>query len=358
MKAVRMPPLSSLAVDVAAALFRYTIGDVAAMSEEALLFQVDVGRFKDKLLAFAKRAIETAGRYFGLLGGGFATRYCGVKQVQELAQSAAEDPEELIRHVSHLEVQATGSALKIRWGFPPYIGAESAPPIVASVEFMEGAKTWPAVQLVAHGSGKKKKVGEGYVREVEISCQVLGAIALGMGAAYVSGSQSPNVGAIRLLIPLTLVEYDVGSSFRAFLEGIRCDLPEHLLRLIAASYGEKPAVYKYVHLAYRGGKEVEKDKSYEILLDTASLRGASLILRDYRSALKELATRWCECERGRWVDEVCREVEAASEAYRRLYLFLEGGFPDEAYKALSAAVRLKQLAAPRDALIEIAERTI
>lgn len=356
MSVARLPPLSALAVELVASLFRYTTGDVVEGFEDAPVFKVDLVRFRDKLLKFADRAEKTGARYFNLLGGIFVGKFCGVGKAQELARKVAEDPKALIAHVSHVEMSVSGNVARIKWGYPPYIDPTFSPPVVASVEFVEGARTWPAIQLVAHGRGKRKRVEGGYERWVEVSCYVLGAIALGLGATYVSGSQRE--GRLRLLIPLTLVEYDVGQSFRAFLEGVNCGLPEHLMRLIAASYGERPAVYKYIELAYKGEKEVEKDSSYELVLDTASLRGASLILRDYRSALKELSARWCECDRRGWEGDLCREVEQAAEAYRSLYLFLEAGYPDEAYKALSRGRGMRQLASVRDALFEIVERVV
>jgi hypothetical protein len=339
---IRLPPVNSLATDVAEALFRLTVGDVqvAALGVYEI---VSWDKFGNKLSAFADRARDVGVKFFNLLGGQFVARACGAGTIQELAAKAASDPKGLALDFGQFEVTSGASAVEVRWGSPPFVPPEFAPPLLASVEFMEGARLWPATQLEVSGSGRRKRVEGGYARDVRIGCRLMGGLALGFSAVYVSGSQRE--GSIRLLIPLSPVEYspeikDLKGAPLSKMARANCDLPEPLLRALVVSLSERPAVYRYVSIGYSGGKEVEKEKSYEVLIDVNSIRGASLLFREYGDVFTSLAAEWCRCDRGGWQAEGCGEVEALGEAVRSVYLYAESGLREEAYRALSLLVRL------------------
>lgn len=297
---------------------------------------VDPELHRRKLLTFANRVAQTCDRYYYLIRTD--AERCGAR-VCDLARRVAQDPERLAMHLSHVEIQHQGNVVTIRWGYPPYV---AAPPIASSVEFAEGARTWPAQQLVVYERRGKEVVESGLKRSVEVSCTVLGAIALGMGAAYVGGSLRQ--GQVRLLIPLTDVDY-----CRPLIETLYkadCELPEHLVRLLIIAHSERPTTYLYVGLGYDHRPTI----SYEILVDTAPYFTLSLVLERHRETLRRLAIRWCECNREGWPSE-CRDVEQASNALLNVLYYVETGVSDKAYEALRHAVELERTI--RNAVMEI-----
>jgi len=344
MTRVALPPLNMLAVDFAASLFRLTAGDVEADDvESSYVFRVaDLGKFGAKLGAFAERADKVLGRFYNLLGGFFVRRDCGVETVQALAKSAAGSTDAILRQLSAVREETGAGNVEVLWGEGPFV--KNPPPLLQSVEFMEGVRTWPAVQFDAEGSGAKTKVRSGFRRAARPSCAVLGALALGASATYVAGGQRQGV--IRFLIPLSFVEYDAvaaGMLGRLGALGV-CDLPEPLARLIVAALAGRPAVFKLVDIVYTGGIEVERDSSKELAIDTRSLGRHLHRLRDYAHILLGLAERWCRCEREGWPEE-CGDVGRAGAVAARIYLYAETGRLEHAYEALGALLRLSRDAA-------------
>jgi hypothetical protein len=349
---VKLPRLNMLAVDLAASLFRLTSGDIdveAESAETAYTFRVvDMKKFGEKLQALEKRANEIMPRIFNFLGGLFVARDCGVKTVQELAANAARDPEGVIRHLSAVREVVEKSGVVIEWGGAPLV--RNPPPLLESVEFMEGARLWPAVQLDAEGSGARTRVKAGFRRSVRPSCLVVGALALGAAATYVAGAQRRGV--IRFLIPLTPVEYDIATGGTAGRLTSRlgelgeCDLPEPLMRLLVASLAGRPAVFRLADIAYTGGKDVKRDSSRELVIDTRTFGGGHpfKFLRElgrHAGALHGLARQWCSCDRRGWPRE-CGDVEQAGTAAVKVYLYADTGDLERAYEALSSLLRLSR----------------
>jgi len=318
---VKLPRLNMLAVDFAASLFKLTTGDVdvdAEGAEVAYSFRVvDVEKFGRKLQTFKKRADEALPRMYNFLGGHFVSGSCGVNQVQDLAAKAAGDPEGLMRHLSAVREVVEEDGVVVEWGIAPLV--KSLSPLLESVEFMEGVRSWPVAQLNVKGSGSRAKVEAGLRRTVRPSCLVVGALALGVAATYVAGSQRRGV--LRFLIPLTPVEYriDVGDAVGGLVNKLgaleACDLPEPFMRLLVASLAGKPAVFRLVDIAYTGGKNVERGSSKELVIDTRAFgRGRPFkflrALRRHADALHWLARQWCSCERRGWPRE-CGAVALA-----------------------------------------------
>jgi len=358
---VRLPRLNMLAVDLAASLFRLTIGDVeveAESAESTYTFRViDMKKFGEKLRALADRANEVLGRIYMFLGGFFVRRDCGVKYVQELAERAARDPKGVIDHLSAVRIEeireGEGGYVVVWWGEAASDKfVESPPPLLESIEFMEGARMWPAMQLDVEHKKKRsaEKVKTGLKRYIRPTCKVLGALALGAAATYVAGAQRRGV--LRFLIPLTPVEYDIATGGTAgrlisklgALEA--CDLPEPLMRLLVASLAGRPAVFRLVDIAYTGGKDVKRDSSREFVIDTRAFGGGHPFkflrtLRRHADALHGLARQWCSCERRGWPRE-CGDVAQAGAVAAKVYLYADTGDLEHAYEALSVLLRLSR----------------
>lgn len=343
---VRLPPWDILSVELTKALFRLSVGDVEVVeSGVGELFAVrDVRKFGDKLESFARRADYALRATFNLLGGSFVAGECKVSSIQELARKTAKDPEGVLAELEAVEVKKENDGILLEWGArPPTVSDKYAPPLFASYEFMEGARTWPAPQLAV----RKKRGGEvveaGFKRKVRPSCLVVGAVALGYAATYVRGG--PSTGDITLLIPLTMVEYDLAKrdikgALLSEMGGLKCELPEYLTRALVASRLNKPAAFRFVKLAYYGGKEIKKDASYEYVIDITPLGVRHLIFRNYADVLYDLAKEWCNCDKRRWQGEECDEVEKLAESVKWLYLYAEGGYGEKAYDAASTLTRI------------------
>lgn len=333
-------------MELVKAMFRLSVGDVEAVQTGAEeLFEVkDVEKFGEKLAVFAQRAEEALRATFDLLGGRFVAGECKVGRVQELARKAAEDPEKLLAEIGAFKIEHGGGGLVLNWGAtPPIISDNKAPPLLASYEFMEGARAWPAPQLVVYDKRGREVVEGGFKRRVRPSCLVAGAVALGFAATYVRGS--PRAGEISLLVPLTMVEYDmvnkdVKGALLGSLGALKCELPEYLTKALVASRLDKPASFRLVKLAYRGGKEIKKDASYEYVIDVSPLGARQLIFGKYWDALYSLAREWCQCDNKKWQAEGCSEVEKLAESVKWLYLYAEGGYADKAHYAVSTLARI------------------
>lgn len=349
---VKLPRLNMLAVDFAASLFKLTGGDVdvdAESAEVAYSFRVvDVEKFGRKLQAFERRANEALPRMFNFLGGHFVAGNCGVDRVQDLAAKAAGDPEGVIRHLSAVREVVERDGVVIEWGGAPLV--KNPPPLLESVEFMEGVRSWPAVQLNVRGSGARAKVEAGFKRSVRPSCLVVGALALGAAATYVAGSQRRGV--LRFLIPLTPVEYyiDMGDAVGGLINKLgaleTCDLPEPFMRLLVASLAGRPAIFRLADVMYTGGKDVKRDSSRELIIDTRTFGGGRpfKFLRELRrraDVLHGLARRWCSCERRGWPRE-CGDVAQSGTAAVKVYLYADTGDLERAYEALSMLLRLSR----------------
>jgi hypothetical protein len=348
---VKLPRLNMLAVDFAASLFKLTTGDVdvdAEGAEVAYSFRVvDVEKFGRKLQAFKRRADEALPRMFSFLGGHFVAGSCGVAAVQDLAAKAAGDPEAVMRHLSAVREVVEKDGVVVEWGTAPLV--KSPPPLLESVEFMEGVRSWPVAQLNVKGSGSRAKVEAGLRRTVRPSCLVVGALALGAAATYVAGSQRRGV--LRFLIPLTPVEHRidvevVGGLVNKLGALETCDLPEPFMRLLVASLAGRPAVFRLVDIAYTGGKDVKRDSSKELVIDTRAFGGGRpfkflRMLRRHADALHGLARQWCSCERRGWPRE-CGDVTQAGAVAAKVYLYADTGDLERAYEALSVLLRLSR----------------
>ena len=341
---VSLPRLGLLAVDFAASLFRLTVGDVESEEfEMSYVFKVvDVEKFGRKLGAILNKSEEPLRRIYNFLGGSFVARACGVGAVQDLAKIAAERPDDVIRQISTVRERVEGRDVVVEWGEGRLVG--SPPPLLQSVEFMEGVRAWPASQLTVTDTGQRAKVLGGFRRMVRPSCLVLGALALGAGATYVAGGQREGV--IRFLLPLTPVDFDiavrdVAGRLTERLGGLGvCDLPELFTRLLVASLAGRPAVFRLVDVAYRGGIEVKRDSSRELIIDARGLGLYLSTLRRYADALLRLAREWCRCDREGWRRDECRDVERAGVAVGKLYLYMESGDRELVYEALSTLWRV------------------
>lgn len=341
MTTVRLPILNMLAVDFAASLFRLTLGDVETGDvESAYVFKVvNLERFETKLKFFAERSDDVLRGIFNLLGGHFVTRDCNVNSVQELAKLASQRPSEMLRHLSAVEMNRREGVVEVLWGEEPFV--KNPPPLLQSVEFMEGVRAWPVEQLDVAGSGARAKTKSGFRRTVRPSCMVLGALALGVSATYVAGSQRQRN--IRFLIPLCFVEYDAVATRlvdRLGRLGL-CDLPEPLMRLIISALAGRPAVFRLVDIAYSGGIDVQRDSSRELVVDTKSLGRHLSTLHRHADALLRLAEQWCLCDKRGWPDE-CRDVSRAGVVAAEIYLYAETGRLEHAYEALSVLLRLSR----------------
>jgi len=358
---VKLPQINALVVDLVASLFRFTSGDTVAkdLAEGlGMVFEiVDERVFKNKLNNIAGKVDDVfKGGTFDLLGGKFVAWSnlggCGVKSVQDLAKNFAElankDLAKAIAEISTFNIRQTRDATILEWGIgnaPKY-----APPIISGYEYVEGARTWPAQQYSAKGTGAKLAVLQGYRREIRMSCNVIGAVALGFAATYIHGS--PRQGRIRLLVPLSMVEYDAssldtrGGAIRLLNRVGNCggDLPpEHLLRLVVASAIGRPVVVKLVDLAYSGGVEVGRDSSYELTIDSTKLGPllhSAIRVRGVPGALASIAEYWCRCRERRLSEDVCRLVNQLVDATKHIYLLAETGYVNEAYEALTTLTRL------------------
>ena len=349
---VALPPLGILAVDLVASLFRLTNGDTEQAGEQRITYTFvvrDLRRFVNKLQQIREDKGRSFDASFELLGafrvgrGYSLEKPCGVKKIQELADKFIEEvdrhPSAIFTELSTYRymVDGKGKRVVLEWGLPPFL--EYPPPIISGYEYVEGARLWPAVQLVAHGTGKKVRVDQGFRREVNISCRVLGAVAMGFAAAYVSGGMRE--GWIRLLVPMSMLELSIGEGLVLNMRRASCKLPEHLATLLIATTLGKPAVVKLVDLSYSRGPEVEKDASYELAVDVAwgeeFLVAASAV--GVGNAFATLAEHWCRCDRERWRNDACKAVEALTEAARHVLLYAENKEPQSAYMAKAFAMR-------------------
>jgi len=341
---VSLPRLGLLAVDLAASLFRLTTGDVESEEfEMGYVFKVvDVEKFGRKLGAVFNKSHEPLRRIFNFLGGRFVASACGVGAVQDLARLAAERPGDVIRQVAATRERLEGRDVVVEWGEGEFVG--TPPPLLQSVEFVEGARAWPASQLAVSGRGQRARVSGGFRRMVRPSCLVLGALALGAAATYVAGGQQDGV--IRFLIPLAPVDFDVTARDVAGrvterLGGLGvCDLPELFTRLLVLSLVGRPAVFRLVDVAYRGGMEVKRDSSWELVIDGRGLGLYLPALWRRGEALLGLAREWCRCDREGWRRDECRDVERAGVAVGKLYLYMESGDKERVYEALSTLWRV------------------
>ncbi|MCC6021336.1 MAG: hypothetical protein LM577_08250 [Thermoproteaceae archaeon] len=384
---VRLPRLNMLAVDLAASLFRLTIGDVsigAGDAEPTYEFEVvDVDRFGEKLRAFSKKAneilrSENLREFLGWSTRSDAPRKCSQyardrQHIQELAAYAAERPIEVLRHLSTVKEnkeniisdKVKGNCLIIKWGYgisdDDFI--KLPPPLLESVEFMEGIRAWPAEQFDAEETREKRRkktiVRSGLRRYVRPTCLVLGALALGAAATYVTEGWRGKTHVIRFLIPLSFVEYSIhtadiiGGLTRMLGELGICEPPEPLTRLLVMSLVGKPAVFRLVDVAYTGGKEVDRDNSKELVIDMKAFGGRrSLkilrVLSRHREALYGLARQWCNCERRGWPREregkekECDDVARAGTIAAKVYFYADTGDLERAYEALSSLLRLSR----------------
>jgi len=365
---VSLPPLGILAVDLVASLFRLTNGDTEQVGEQRVgyIFIVrDINRFTDKLQNIRKNKEHALRTSFGLLGAFIAGRMsslekpCGVKKIQELADKFIEevkgDPNAIFEELStyRYTVDERGKRVVLEWGLPPFL--EHPPLIISDYEYVEGVRLWPAVQLAVSGGGKKAKVDKGFRREINVSCSVLGAVATGFAAAYVSSEIRGRIQWIKLLVPVSMLELNIGEELITAMSRANCKLPEHLMVLLTATTLRKPAVVKIVDLSYsvksrstlRGRAraqtrpEIKKDASSELAVDVAwseeFLVAASAV--GVGNAFATLAEHWCRCDRERWRNDACKAVEALTEAARHVLLYAENKEPQSAYMAKAFAMR-------------------
>jgi len=119
-----------------------------------------------------------------------------------------------------------------------------------------------------------------------------------------------------------------------------------LMRLLVASFAGKPAVFRLVDIAYTGRKDVERDSSKELVIDTRAFGGGRPFkflrtLRRQVDALHGLARQWCSCERRGW-PRGCGDVAQAGVMAARVYLYADTGDLERAYETLSLLLRLSR----------------
>jgi hypothetical protein len=383
---VKLPRLNTLAVDFVAALFRLTNGDVeigtADVNPVYTFKVVNIRKFKEKINLLAEKAenilkearieiekikqrhtqrrrkscasprVRRGLELYCFLGGDFVREECK-HEIWELASEMKQYTEtQLQQWLSELStityyLDKGEGRMIFKWGHEKYV--KHPPPLLESIEFMEGLRPWPVIQLSITGG---RKVRSGLSRSVVPSCNVLKALILGVTATYVTTYAVPK--RMRFLVPLSPVEHDVFDNIYGvfnntdFETRVRkspkrpCDLPESLMRLVIAALVRRPAVFRVIDIAYEGGKEVRRDETKELIISTENFKLHILTtLGRHASALLNLAKKWCDCDRSGWPKE-CDDVARAGTAAAKVYLYAETGDLERAYEALSSLLRLSR----------------
>ncbi|MGC8543130.1 MAG: hypothetical protein ACP5NQ_04255, partial [Vulcanisaeta sp.] len=129
---------------------------------------VDCNEFRRRLHDYVKsRKLDDVLRWsFGPVDG-ISSGEClgrGMGKVQDFVKSLIQDSGFNVMNVfyelSQVSILKSGNEVIIRWGSDNYrwIPFYKTPPIVSSVDLMEGAKVWPAALLDVAGKGSRVRV--------------------------------------------------------------------------------------------------------------------------------------------------------------------------------------------------------
>ena len=178
------------------------------------------------------------------------SRRCTAK-VQDLIRSLINDRlriEDVFEELGSTEIQELrgigGITASIKWGrqIHGWIPGNLTPPVISSVDFMEGVRSWPQSILNVvekHGRRKAVVVRAGTYKNVEVSCLVYALVALAYASSVITKF---GLDTYLFLIPMTLnrdliVRFtNARSELGKSLKGINIDaVPEHLYHLLVAS---------------------------------------------------------------------------------------------------------------------------
>jgi hypothetical protein len=217
---------------------------------------VDCKEFKERLISYVNsdELNNVLSRLFQPIDG-FSSGVClkgkGMAKVQDLIRSLINDKlriEDIFEELGSTEIRESGDiggvTASIKWGkqIHGWIPGNLTPPVISSVDFMEGVRSWPQSILNVvekHGRRKAVEVRAGIYKNVEVSCLVYALVAL----AYTSSAITKfGRDTYLFLIPMTLnrdliVRFtNARSKLSKSLRDINIDaVPEHLYHLLVAS---------------------------------------------------------------------------------------------------------------------------
>jgi hypothetical protein len=217
---------------------------------------VDCKEFKERLINYVNsdELNNVLSRLFQPIDG-FSSGVClkgkGMAKVQDLIRSLINDRlriEDVFEELGSTEIQELrgigGITASIKWGrqIHGWIPGNLTPPVISSVDFMEGVRSWPQSILNVvekHGRRKAVVVRAGTYKNVEVSCLVYALVALAYASSVITKF---GLDTYLFLIPMTLnrdliVRFtNARSELSKSLRGINIDaVPEHLYHLLVAS---------------------------------------------------------------------------------------------------------------------------
>jgi len=217
---------------------------------------VDCKEFKERLISYVNsdELDNILSRFFQPIDG-FSSGVClkgkGMAKVQDLIRSLINDRlriEDVFEELGSTEIQELrgigGITASIKWGrqIHGWIPGNLTPPVISSVDFMEGVRSWPQSILNVvekHGRRKAVVVRAGTYKNVEVSCLVYALVALAYASSVITKF---GLDTYLFLIPMTLnrdliVRFtNARSELSKSLRGINIDaVPEHLYHLLVAS---------------------------------------------------------------------------------------------------------------------------
>jgi hypothetical protein len=217
---------------------------------------VDCEVFKSRLISYANSGElnNVLSRLFQPIDG-FSAGLClsgkGMAKVQDLIKSLISNRlrvEDIFEELGTTEIQEAGGiggvTVSIKWGRQTHgwIHGRLTPPIISSVDFMEGARAWPQSILdIVEKRGRRKtvEVRAGAYKNVEVSCLVYAVVALAYASSVITKF---GFNTYLFLIPMTLNRDLVARFTNArnelseALRGVNIEaVPEHLYHLLIAS---------------------------------------------------------------------------------------------------------------------------
>ncbi|PVU72169.1 hypothetical protein DDW08_02745 [Vulcanisaeta sp. SCGC AB-777_J10] len=217
---------------------------------------VDCKEFKERLISYVNsdELNNVLSRLFQPIDG-FSSGVClkgkGMAKVQDLIRSLINDKlriEDVFEELGSTEIRESGDiggvTASIKWGrqIHGWIPGNLTPPVISSVDFMEGVRSWPQSILNVvekHGRRKAVEVRAGTYKNVEVSCLVYALVALAYASSAITKFGRDTY---LFLIPMTLnrdliVRFtNARSKLSKSLRDINIDaVPEHLYHLLVAS---------------------------------------------------------------------------------------------------------------------------
>jgi len=217
---------------------------------------VDCKEFKERLISYVNsdELNNVLSRLFQPIDGlssGVCLKGKGMAKVQDLIRSLINDKlriEDVFEELGSTEIQESGDiggiTASIKWGkqIHGWIPGNRTPPVISSMDFMEGVRSWPQSILNVvekHGRRKTVEVRAGTYKNVEVSCLVYALVALAYASSVIT-KFGPDT--YLFFIPMTLnrdlVVRFVGarSKLSELLRGINInEVPEHLYHLLVVS---------------------------------------------------------------------------------------------------------------------------